>query len=625
MREWINGLWKPRPLPRRTENRVWKESFEHLERRIFLASDLSMIVAEEAPQLVLGGTAVTWIKKEPAVVVLPLVAVGDTASLAHGTLTISVDAVGSRKKVLDSFQIPPFNTLGSSPGPQFANGHLTLQIELSDGATPSAVQLFLKGIKFSTKGKGLKAETRTVNVTLEVGGLTSSISQSIHVHKKAPVVEPGTSDTIPFSELSDARGLNLPNAGYHALASAPDGTIARVIWQTPSWMGGEDDVEDALYFGELQADGTWIDESIPLDWGSRYLYGYEAQLFFDAASVPHVVLDGGYGLVHLWRTDVDWELEFVEYSLPGVESLYSDDGFTAALGPGGEMHVAFAANGSLLETDPIVYGTNASGEWTFEVAFQASALFGYGSPFQQTGTYARYFQLAVDSHNDAHIVFTPEFETTPVAGGSFVYSELAYASNRTGTWTTETIDRPADGTGDSGLAASIAIDPQTDRPAIASFFVDRVGTGSPTSGRLYYHVQQANGSWTHQTVATTADRYIARDGNQGTGFAPLLIFDGAGRANILFSDYASQHFAGFGADEFAGQLRHARLDGSAWHIQTVFRQADPIRNYLIHPAFAMSGNRVKYLAIWRRDVLGQQFEVIDHHVKLLELTLPLFT
>ncbi len=581
--------------------------------------------------LFVGGSAVTWVKKQPAVKVLPQLTVGGSADLTGGTLTISMNAIGTPRKLLDQIQIPALDSLGSSPGPQYLNGQFKLIIQLSEGSTTSAVQSFLRGIKFATKGKGLSTPTRTVNVTLEAGGFLSSISHTINISKKASNTGPGVIDTVSYASLRDADTLRMPNEGYHALASAPDGTVGRVLWQTGTWENGELEAEDALYYGELQPDGSWSEESIPLEWtvGSTILRtvdidGNEAELFFDSENVPHLLLDSGTALVHLWRDGPAWELELAQYHLPGVTDLFSLESFSAAMGPDGSIHVAFSAEFDESESSPVVYGTNSSGDWEFEVAFDAPGVSFAGGPFQQTGTYARYFQLAVDSQNHAHLVYAPDFQSEAVNGGSHVYSELAYATNRSGSWVTEIIDRPADGTGDSGLAASIAIDPETDRPAIASFFVDRVGTGSPTNGRLYYHAQQADRSWTHQTVASASDGYVARDGNQGTGFAPLLVFDGTGRANILFSDYASQHFPGFGADEFAGQLRHARLNGSVWRVQTVFRQTDPIRNYLIHPAFAMSGNRVTYLAVWRRDVLGQQSEVIDYSKKLLELTVATF-
>lgn len=143
---------------------------------------------EEPPQLDLGagGSGVTWIKKQPPVTVLPLITVDGDASIGGGTLTISVNAVGTTNKMLDAFSFPATSSLGSSSGQQFANGQLTLQIQLNETVTTGAIQSFLRGITFSTKGKGLKTLTRTLSVTLEdSGGLSSSVSQTINVRKKA--------------------------------------------------------------------------------------------------------------------------------------------------------------------------------------------------------------------------------------------------------------------------------------------------------------------------------------------------------------------------------------------------------------------------------------------------------
>jgi len=417
--------------------------------------------------------------------------------------------------------------------------------------------------------------------------------------------------------LPDAAEMLAPGEGLNALQYSPTGTLARLLWT---------DV-DTLVYSERQADGTWASQTIAgdslsgEDWSDpRDPRDYEqAQLLFAPNGVPHVVLTDGSSVWHLFRQGGTWEDEQI---VPSVGDDFGgfDGVFSAAMGPSGALHVAMTDN-DWGGTPGIVCGTNASGAWSFQRV--CDLLGDRMGLYRQTGTYARYFGLAVDAQDKAHIVYTPEFVNEPVVGGTRVYSELAYATNRSGTWTTQTVFSPPDGTGDAGLAASIAVDPATNRPAIASFFVDRVGTGSPSSGKLLYHTLQADGTWTHTTVASSSDGYKAGDGNQGTGFAPKLIFDGSGRANILFCDYASQHFAGFGADEFAGQLRHARLDGNHWNIQTVFRQTDPIRNYLIYPTMAIYGDEVSYMAIWKHDKLAADSRVIDSTYRLVEFTLPL--
>lgn len=147
--------------------------------------NITVEVTDVAPHLDLGGPVVTWIRKQPPVVVLPQITVSGDTSLGGGTLTLSVNAIGTARKLLDVFSTPAFAGLGTSSGPQFANGHLTLQILLDQNVTMGGIQSFLRGITFSTKGKGLKTLTRTLEVTLaDKNGASSTVSQTINVRKK---------------------------------------------------------------------------------------------------------------------------------------------------------------------------------------------------------------------------------------------------------------------------------------------------------------------------------------------------------------------------------------------------------------------------------------------------------
>ncbi|MDB5385913.1 MAG: hypothetical protein JWM11_1559 [Planctomycetaceae bacterium] len=141
----------------------------------------------EVPQLAVNGPAVTWTNKQPAVTILPQITV-DGVGLAGGTLTISVTAIGSKKKSADLLLIPATASLGTSSGPQYANGHTTVQVQLGQNATASAIQRLLRVLTFATTGKGLNTATRTLTVTLSngVGGQAPVVSQTIHIVKKAP-------------------------------------------------------------------------------------------------------------------------------------------------------------------------------------------------------------------------------------------------------------------------------------------------------------------------------------------------------------------------------------------------------------------------------------------------------
>lgn len=135
--------------------------------------------------IVLASGAVNWAKKQDPVPILPQVVISSGASLTGGTLTLTMNAVGSAKKPFDTLGVVSAN-LGILTGPQFANGVITLQIQFDQNATSGNLQTFLRGITFTTKGKGLKSATRNVNVSLTEGGTgtVSTIQQTINVHKK---------------------------------------------------------------------------------------------------------------------------------------------------------------------------------------------------------------------------------------------------------------------------------------------------------------------------------------------------------------------------------------------------------------------------------------------------------
>ncbi|MDB5336932.1 MAG: cadherin domain protein [Planctomycetaceae bacterium] len=153
---------------------------------------LTVIVTDtaEAPQIVLDGLGVTWTKARPvhAINVLPGVIVVGNGSLAGGTLLISMNAIGSKKKSKDVLTIPSFAAIGQSSGLVYANAQLNMHIDLNEQVTAASVQAFLRGITFLTKGKGLKIPTRNLHITLSKSdGLTGTATQVIQVHKKAVV------------------------------------------------------------------------------------------------------------------------------------------------------------------------------------------------------------------------------------------------------------------------------------------------------------------------------------------------------------------------------------------------------------------------------------------------------
>lgn len=139
---------------------------------------------DEVLRLTRGSGDVTWLNKQPAVVVLPQVTVSGSVALNGGMLTIGINVARQGKKLFDTIQLPPSTGLGTTGGPQFINGQLRLQILLGPNATNESLQAFLRGITFATKSKGVQMPTRTVSVTLTASGQTASASQTIQVRKK---------------------------------------------------------------------------------------------------------------------------------------------------------------------------------------------------------------------------------------------------------------------------------------------------------------------------------------------------------------------------------------------------------------------------------------------------------
>ena len=144
--------------------------------------------AAEAPQVLLNGLGVSWTKTRPvqATNVLSGVIVNGNGSLVDGTLLISMNATGSKKKPKDILTIPSFAAIGQSSGLVYASFQYNMRIDLNEQATAAGVQAFLRGISFLTKGKGLKIPSRNLHITLsKADGLTGTATQVIQVHKKA--------------------------------------------------------------------------------------------------------------------------------------------------------------------------------------------------------------------------------------------------------------------------------------------------------------------------------------------------------------------------------------------------------------------------------------------------------
>ncbi|HND54046.1 MAG TPA: SdrD B-like domain-containing protein, partial [Pirellulaceae bacterium] len=418
--------------------------------------------------------------------------------------------------------------------------------------------------------------------------------------------------SAPTTPLQRSNYVRLAGEGFGSLLLAPDGKLGQLLWY-----------DKTLVFRATDPAGAIVEEEIttgdPGGGSSGRFTPRDAQqaqlLYLPDGAATVVLLDNG-GVRSFTRGDAGWAEEAL-WDLPLNDGEWPSH-LVAASGSDGAIHLAMAVGTFSGAGGRLVYGVARNGVLTVAQVATPAATTEY-SYF--TGLNPRYLSLAVDSLNFAHIAYTPEFQDNGVGGYSRPYDELAYATNRSGAWRTEIVHRPSDDSGQSNVASSIAIGPG-DRPAIAHFFVDRYSTGSAQSSRLLYHERRDDGTWTNETIATQPDGYAAADGPRFTGFAPHLVFDGAGRPNVAFSDHASQHFAGFGADEFAGQIRRAVKQSGSWSLQTVLRQTDPLRNMVAFPTMVAMPREIVFVGLRRVDQLNADYTVVRSDFYYATASLP---
>jgi hypothetical protein len=400
-------------------------------------------------------------------------------------------------------------------------------------------------------------------------------------------------------------GTQIPAGEFNWTQYSPSGELAQLIWDGQS-----------LVYRTRSAD-AWHPETVATN-GTFTATQYDsrdqvqkatqsAQLVFTSDGTPHVFfLDPQWvwqsnayqtKINHFARVGGRWQ-QVESVTTPWL-STWGPSNLIAEAGANNSIHLMFAetynpATGvGNFGSGILWYGTNKTGSWTFDRISDTADL--KQDVWFTGGRWApRFFSMAVDSQNNAHVTFTPQFY---IAGAfSTVYSELKYATNRGGEWKSETVMAPQDGTADAGLGASVAVGPG-DSVAVASYYVDRFNTGSPLASKLMYHVRQGDNNWSHQDVTTTPDGYVAGDGASFTGFAPQLYFDASGQPNIVFSDEAGQHNPVSYANEVAGQIRTAVLSGGRWQLNTVYRQTNPLANQLFFPVAATHNGQTVYAGL----------------------------
>lgn len=422
----------------------------------------------------------------------------------------------------------------------------------------------------------------------------------------ATVQQPESEQSIQLSELTNR--VSFAGEGFGTLRVSPNGGLGQLYY-----------IDEQLHYRSRSATGNFVDQ-IVADVDSyafpTYTRGTPAQLVYQSDGSPIVLIAQGDGFgVYESDGDGSWSsTDFVTFPQNGNFDVTGQ--LLAEIGPDDSIHAIFTAGAWFYGR--MFYATNQSGQWQVSEIAQPAAAGSYNHFFSLD---SRYVSMVVSDDGFVHIAYTPEFLDFGEGGFRRPFDQLAYLSNRSGPWITEIVHQPSDDSGQSGLASSIAIAPDG-QPAIASFFVDRYQTGSAVSSKLLLHQRDANGNWASEVVTDHPDGYVAGDGPKFTGFAPHLVFDAVGRAHIAFSDHASQHFASFGAEEFAGQIRHAVKDANNWSFSTVFPQSDPLRNVMSYPTMAILPHQVVFVGIQRIDELDENLLVISESYNYVESVLP---
>lgn len=388
--------------------------------------------------------------------------------------------------------------------------------------------------------------------------------------------------TVTLSDLAD-----LPNQvfvageGFDTVQYAPNGSLGLIFWRNRDLVMRE------------RVGSSWTEQVVATD-GNLFSGGSVGQflnfqpaamLLYDEASSPHIFqVNGASSIAHYTRAGGSWARS-ENISVGGSPSSIAR--LVGAAGPNGAFHL-----GAVGTSGNLAHGTTKTGSWRWSVAAQIAA-----EPYWTPGSYSRrWLSLAVDSRNAAHFVFRPVLTMNAPGGYPQAYTELTYATDRSGSWSTQIVRKPDDTSGEAGSGQSIAIGPN-DLPSIASWYNERGPGGSSQWSRLQFYQKEADGSWARSEVISRPDTYISGDGEKGAGAQPHLRYDAQGRPHILFLDHASEHFPY--QNEYAGHVRHAWLSGGSWQLESIYRQSAPLQEQGIFPSFAMNGREMTAIVLER--------------------------
>lgn len=240
--------------------------------------------------------------------------------------------------------------------------------------------------------------------------------------------------------------------------------------------------------------------------------GSMSSLALDAAGRPHIAYYARSGLYYAYHDGTAWQVGRVD-GLPDEETGWYP---SLALDASGHPHVTYFESVTGHSAGDLRYAYHDGTSWHLETVDSA-------------GDVGRWSSLALDAAGLPHVSY---YDATA--------QSLKYARYDGTAWMSETVSAAVD------VGTSLALD-TSGWPHIAF----------NSGGRLLY-ASHDGADWQIGVV----------DGVPGdeTGWYPSLRLDAADRPHISYYEYATGHSA--------TDLKYARYDGAAWHIETVDDEGD---------------------------------------------------
>jgi hypothetical protein len=187
--------------------------------------------------------------------------------------------------------------------------------------------------------------------------------------------------------------------------------------------------------------------------------------------------------------------QWTQWKIETVDSEGGNSGNSIAIDSLGAVHISYfdhtdISTSPTVRKDDLKYATNASGSWVTETVETS------GDGFVKTGLYS---SIAIDSSDQVHIIY---YETEMVIGGPH-RREVKYATNASGSWTTDSVYSDAP----SGyyLHTSIALDSLDN--IHAAFRGEDPGQYTPR----FYYATNASGSWALEDMGIGGYASVAID------------------------------------------------------------------------------------------------------------------